>query len=494
MDEGLTAGMENSQTQAPSDDEPATGNPQAQPVFPRDLNTAQRIMASPVGEILARPWLDWLVLQSLKRFFFPFSRLWAAARAANGEAEAFADAAPLTREIRNRSRLRRALRIFERERANINSVEFFWREKFFGSQDVAEQQLASLEEARLHARSRFNSTRWHFISLRRWLATTVYPSFATPQEFEMTYGVTGTEFEKLFAPPRKMPVVNQSRSMPTTSGRDYWIRFKSPAVHLGDDVFARVHEPVGIDNPPTLIFGHGICVEFDHWRNLVDPIALLPRRGIRVIRPEGPWHGRRVPDGYYGGEMFLSRAPMGEFDYFTAQHQEWAVLMDWARKTSTGPVAFGGSSLGAQSAQMASIRARDWPKHLQPDALFLMTHCEHVGDVATDSDLSDIWGLQEPLAKLGWRKEMQKDWLAKLDPPGVPVMPPERIVSILGRNDRVTRYASGQRLQEKWGLPAENRFSWPCGHFTVPLRLGRDARPLDRLGAIFDDISSENRR
>ncbi len=140
MDEGLTTEMKTSKTQAPCVDESANGIPQIQPVFRRDLNTAQRIMASPVGEVLARPWFDWLVLQSLKRLLFPFSRLWAAARAANGEVEAFADAAPLTREIRNRSRLRRALRIFERERANINSVEFFWREKFFGSQDVAEQR------------------------------------------------------------------------------------------------------------------------------------------------------------------------------------------------------------------------------------------------------------------------------------------------------------------------------------------------------------------
>lgn len=455
----------------------------------RDLNAAQCILASPVGEILARRWLDWLILQSLKRLFFPFSRLWAAARAANGEVDRFAAAAPLTREIRYRGKLRRALRIFERERANINSVEFFWRENFFGPDEVPEKHLISLEEARLHARSRYNATRRHFTYLRHWLATTVYPNFVTPQEFEAEYGVNGEAFEQLFAPPARMPGVETSRKVATASGQDFWIRFASPAAHMGDDVYARVHEPTGVENPPTLIFGHGICVEFDHWRNLVDPIAILPQWGIRVIRPEGPWHGRRVPEGYFGGEMFLSRAPKGEFDYFTAQHREWAVLMDWARKTSTGPTAFGGSSLGAQSAQMAAIRARNWPEHLQPDALFLMTHCERVGDVATDSDLSDIWGLHEPLAALGWRKEMQKASLAKLDPEGLPVMDAERIVSVLGRHDRVTHFASGQRLQEKWGLPEKNRFIWPCGHFTVPLRLGRDVRPLDRLREIFDEIS-----
>ena len=62
----------------------------------RELNIAQRIMASPIGEVLARRWLDWMILQTLKRLFFPFSRLWAAARAANGEVDKFAEAAPLT--------------------------------------------------------------------------------------------------------------------------------------------------------------------------------------------------------------------------------------------------------------------------------------------------------------------------------------------------------------------------------------------------------------
>ncbi|MDP7151786.1 MAG: hypothetical protein QGI08_11800 [Paracoccaceae bacterium] len=461
---------------------------------PQGLNLAQRVMASRVGELIARPWMDWVILQILRRLFFPFSRLWAAAHAAEGDIDAFAKAVPLGRRIGSGKRLQRALRIFERERANINSVEFFWFETFFGPKDVPEHRLAALEQARLHARSRFNATRRHFTHLRLGLKTTVYPAFASPTEFEASYGVTGPAFERLFDPPAKMPAIRRSRPVPTSAGRDYWIRFPTPAAHLGDEVYARVHEPVGIENPPTLIFGHGICVEFDHWRNLVDPIAMLPLRGIRVIRPEGPWHGRRVPDGFYGGEMFLAHAPKGEFDYFTAQHKEWAVLMDWARKTSNGPVGFGGSSLGAQSAQMAAIRARSWPEELRPDALFLMTHCEHVGDVATDSDLSDIWGLHKPLAKLGWNRDMQKDWLCKLDPPGLPVMPAERIVSILGRQDRVTHFASGQRLQDKWNLPEENRFIWPCGHFTVPLRLARDARPLDRLKAIFDGIPPKDRR
>ncbi|MFX8770618.1 hypothetical protein ABTM91_20900, partial [Acinetobacter baumannii] len=55
-----------------------------------------------------------------------------------------------------------------------------------------------------------------------------------------------------------------SESVPTPAGIDYWLRFKSPGA-IGDTVTARVHEPRGVRNPPTIIYGHGVCVDFDHW-------------------------------------------------------------------------------------------------------------------------------------------------------------------------------------------------------------------------------------
>jgi len=444
-------------------------------------------MTSPLGKMLARPWLDCLILQGLQRFFFPLSRLWAAARAANGDVERFLSAVPLPDNNIDKISVQRALVAFERERAAIHEAEMRWREVFFDAQDVPVETLLQLEQNRLATRSRYNAMRRRFHRLRNALQTTVYPHFASPQDLESKYGTCPAALLQRFMPPAELPPVQQSQSIPTAYGRDFWLRFDSPAAHMGDQVYARVHEPLGVNNPPTLIFGHGICAEFDHWRNLVDDVESLPQWGIRVIRPEGPWHGRRVPDGYFGGEYFLSSAPQGAFDFFTAQHQEWAVLMDWARRNSQGPIAFGGSSLGAQSAQITAIHARHWPQHLQPDALFLLTHCCHVWEVALDGDLADIWGLHAPLHKLGWDRALMEHWLSKLDPSGSPVVPPERIVSVLGRYDRVTPFASGKRLQELWGLPAENRFIWPCGHFTVPLRLSGDRRPFERLQAIFAD-------
>ncbi|NHX27370.1 hypothetical protein HA397_25760, partial [Escherichia coli] len=96
---GPTQGMASSQPDTSRGRRSVVGAFSGGPAAPGDLNTAQRIMASPVGEALARSWLDWVILQSLKRLFFPFSRLWGAARAANGEVETFAAAAPLSRPV-----------------------------------------------------------------------------------------------------------------------------------------------------------------------------------------------------------------------------------------------------------------------------------------------------------------------------------------------------------------------------------------------------------
>ena len=68
----------------------------------------------------------------------------------------------------------------------------------------------------------------------------------------------------LFAPPNDMPEVSVSRAVTNREGRHYWLRFQSPSASMADRVTARVLEPLDVDNPPTVIFLHGICVEFDH--------------------------------------------------------------------------------------------------------------------------------------------------------------------------------------------------------------------------------------
>jgi pimeloyl-ACP methyl ester carboxylesterase len=308
----------------------------------------------------------------------------------------------------------------------------------------------------------------------------------TPEQVIGRFGEEGAHLDDLFQLPDIFPAVECSRRIPVPRGTDYWIRFPSPSQVMADMVYARVHEPPGVSNPPTLIFGHGMCVEFDHYHNLVDEIAGLTEQGIRVVRPEAPWHGRRVLPGHFGGEQLLSTAPMGMFDFVAAQHQEWAVLIDWCRQTSSGPVAIGGGSLGAQTAKSIAMRANDWPEKLRPDAVFAVIHCSHIAEAVLDGALSDIWNFSGALREAGWSRESVREWLLRLDPMRQPCVPPHRVVSVTGSHDIVTRPEWADRQLDYWQVPAENRFRYRRGHFSVPLGMVRDTQPLLRLRQVLD--------
>jgi len=154
-------------------------------------------------------------------------------------------------------------------------------------------------------------------------------------------------------------------------------------------------------------------------------------------------------------------------------------------------VAIGGSSLGAQTAKSIAVRAKAWRKQLQPDAMFLVTHCTHIAEAALDGALSDLWRLSDALREQGWNKELTREWLLKLDPEETPVMPPEQIVSVMGSDDIVTPFASGQAHLDTWQVPAQNRFVYPRGHFTIPLGLIRDQEALRQLRAVFNRLEQQ---
>lgn len=445
-----------------------------------------RTLRSPVGGLITRPWLDKVALSGGRRYFFPVSRLWAMAREAQGSTDHFvASLGQASLSKRQLRKLSEALSLFEHWRLKASMIEQLWDGYLFGSGDVSMEHLLMAEEIRLDTRTAYNMTRKSFSFLRSSLATSVRMTPTSPAEVISRFGENGEHLDELFSLPQTFPAIEVSRRLPVPRGEDYWIRFPSPSQSMNDVVYARVHEPPGAVNPPTLIFGHGMCVEFDHYHNLVDEVAGLVEQGIRVVRPEAPWHGRRVLPGHYGGEQLLSTAPTGMFDYLSAQHKEWAVIIDWCRKTSSGPVAVGGGSLGAQTAKSVAMRANDWPQHLQPDAVFAVIHCSHIAEAVLDGALSDIWNFSGALRDAGWSKELARQWLQRLDPMRTPCVSPERVVSVTGSHDVVTRQAWADKQMDFWQVPQHNRFSYRRGHFSVPLGMIRDTQPLLRLREVL---------
>jgi hypothetical protein len=446
-----------------------------------------KMLRSPLSVPLARPWLDRLALAAARRYFFPVSRLWAMAREAEGELDHLLAGLPVERfGPRQIEQVKEALDVFEHARLKAFMTEQLWQDYLFGNAEAHPTRVKLAEEMRIDTRSAYNLTRTRFSPLRRFLNTSVKMNPTTPEQVLEKFGEDGRDIDSHFELPATMPRVELSRRLPVPGGTDYWIRFPSPSSAMNDTVYARVREPSGVKNPATLIFGHGMCVEFDHYHNLVDEVAGLTQLGIRVVRPEAPWHGRRVLPGNFGGEQLLSTAPIGMFDFVAAQHQEWAVLIDWCRHSSGGPVAVGGSSLGAQTAKSIAMRASGWPQHLQPDAMLALIHCSHIAEAVLEGALSDIWQLSGSLREAGWDRELASQWLRRIDPMQQPCMPAENIISVTGSHDTVTRPEWADRQLDYWQVPATNRFRYRRGHFTVPLGMIRENQPLLSFKRVLD--------
>jgi hypothetical protein len=213
--------------------------------------------------------------------------------------------------------------------------------------------------------------------------------------------------------------------------------------------------------------------------------AALVERGMRVIELQAPWHGARRPAGFWSGEPFFSTAPLGPIRFFQAQAKETAALIRWARRTSAGPVALAGVSLGALAAQLIADVARDWPPELRPDAMFQLTAADRLDLLTFDSALARGLGLDKALTRAGWTPALLARLRPLTDPIRPPVMGPEKVIMVLGTKDSVTPYALGAAMAQVWGLPPENLFVGRRGHFSTPISVQRDQRPFDRLAAVL---------
>ncbi len=453
----------------------------------RPEDTTARRVRGAMGWLLAYPWFDRVSLWSLTHYFFPLSRLWAAATQSNGIPEQFLASIPLSAAGIDMDRVQKALFPTVAAVATAAAVNDAWEEAFFGTSPRHTEELVAIETARRDRQHSLNRTRWNFRFLLSHSIPIIQPQTPDIDEVAALYGDALEDRRPVFSPPSEMPTVEVSRKVPGSAGTEYWLRFASPSERLSDTVYAHVYEPEGVKNPPTIIFAHGICVEFDHWHGLVDEVDELCRMGIRVIRPEAPWHGRRRNPGHFSGETIVSRSPLGPLDAFTAAIREWSVLTDWARNRGSRKIAVGGSSLGALMSLLCADVAGDWPQHLQPQAMLLITHSGNQQDALLNGALARVWKSHDSLVAAGWTSELTRQYVSLLDPSweSPPVMDARNIVSVLGRYDHVTPFASGLQLMDAWQVPDANRFIWKRGHFSVPMTMIRNNKPLLKFREIM---------
>jgi pimeloyl-ACP methyl ester carboxylesterase len=447
------------------------------------------LLTRPGAGILLRPWFDRVTLSWMVRLYFPLSRAWAAGLAAADDVAAFAAEVPL-RDV-PAGAVRPALSLLARRSRDLAVAEEAWSEAAFGDVSRGGEALERAERRRRAVAQAWMLSRGAFLPLltvRR--PPAVRWAIAGPERVAARHGARLAGTEAAFPVP-EVPPVAESCSFRGRCGDVSWLRFESPS-RIGDTAWAQVYSPYGARQPPTLIFLHGVAMESEFFVETSDPVNALAEDGIRVVRPEAPWHGRRRLRSYYGGEPIFAWGPMALIDLLQAWLAELVVLIAWARATSTGPVAVGGLSLGALASQLAATAACTWPAALRPDVLFLAATSGDLMAVTMTGSLPAGLGLPERLRKAGWTRSGIARWLPLVAPGDEPAVDPQHIVMLLGRRDDVTPFRGGRALAERWGVPRQNRFENGRGHFTVLMGLNRDRSPLSRLQAVLQGATARS--
>ena len=424
------------------------------------------------------PWLDTVSLSFVTQMYLPVSRGWAAACGAGEDVERFrAEAgAKIPARVVAPALLQTAYLAKRYKAATAH-----WESTFFAASAPSEHRLAAIERARNRAATQFMLSRTSFAPWFRQFAPVRW-QIASPGEMEARHGGYRSTPETAYRVNRQPQIV---ASHPYRRGRTrrYWLRYGSPL--LGDTVWARVVEPLDVPNPPTLIFLHGIAMEQDLWPPTRNALGDLAKQGIRVVRPEGPWHGRRMLKGFYGGEPILARGPDGLLTFLRAWVAETAALVAWARERGSPRVAIGGASLGALTSQLIATVSGSWAEALRPDALLLIATTGRPMEIVTTGSLAQGIGLPKILNEAGWTPSRLERWLGLFEPHMPPVVDPSRIVIVLGRADDLMPHEGGVDLALRWGVPADNVFVQPQGHFSVSLALLNDPAPMRRFTAIM---------
>jgi hypothetical protein len=303
---------------------------------------------SPLGALLAKPWVDRAGLFGLRRWYLPLSRLWAAANTAGDDAGRFRDeiGAPLP-TFWSASRLRALLDRNGRVRLEAEAARLAWEAAIF------DEAAADSDPGQLDRHRRLVATR--HLATRGWFYPLLFPRrppsarwrIDRPEQVERELGPMLEDPVRLYGAPIDVGTIAVSRPFVKNGLREYWLRAPTPAARLrgrpgSELLYARIVEPADEAPRDTLIIGSGLCLEFELLSVARDPGARLAAMGWRVIEPVSPYHGLRAMPGYYGGEPFFAAGPTSSIDLIAGQSLESALLVAWSHGRFGGKVALGG--------------------------------------------------------------------------------------------------------------------------------------------------------
>lgn len=440
------------------------------------------LLESPLGGLLARPWLDAVGLFGLRRYM-PLSRLWAAANTAKGDAAVFRDQVGGLPAFWSIFQLRPLLAHHDRLKHAADEARETWEAAVFDADRSSDPGL--LDDRRRRAATLHQMTRGYF-------APMLFPRRPPLARWQIDLpGVVETDPAALYRAAVDPKPVEISRRFVRNGRSEYWLRAPTPTPRLvarrgSEYLYARVIEPADGGACDTLIFGSGLCLEFDLLVAAPrDPGRRLAAMGWRVIEPISPYHGLRAMPGFYGGEPFFALAPTGTLDLIAGQTAETALLTMWVRGRFGGTVSVAGISMTSFMAQQVASRCALWPAATRPDAVMLISHSGRLEEVTFSGALASLLGIDRALSGAGWTREMLASISQAIDPADRSALAPERIVSVLGETDRWVPYDHGLALARQWKLPEENVFRYRLGHLGMPVQLARDPAPFERLRQVL---------
>jgi hypothetical protein len=437
---------------------------------------------SPLGALLAHPWLDVAGLFGLRRYM-PLSRLWAAANAAGEDVARFRDEMGSLPAFWPSVLLRPLLIHNGRLKEAADAARQTWEAAIFDAGEPADP--GALDDRRRGAATLHQMTRGTFYPLlfprRPPLASwRIDPPAALEADPSVLYGTTFDTAQ-----------VEVSRAFVRDGLSEWWLRAPTPSSLLmkrpgSEALYARVVEPA-TGARDTLIFGNGLCLELDQLTIGRDAGRQVAAMGWRVIEPISPYHGLRTMPGFYGGEPFFALAPGGTRDLIVGQTLETALLTAWARSRFGGRMAVAGISLSSFVAQQVASHCARWPVEARPDAVMLISHAGRLEEVTFGGELPALLGVDCALQAAGWTRERLATLSQAIDPSERPALSPSRIVSVLGETDRWVPYPHGLALARRWHLPDANIFRYRLGHLGMPIQLMRDAAPFERLRQVLGE-------
>ena len=451
--------------------------------------SSRRFLSSPLGRLWRLPGTDTAILTSLTRGLFPLSRAWAAAQVADGDVARFADQISLSVDrVRRVPGLAAALAATSRLAQAASAADAQWRRTLAPSASDPAGRVAA-ETRRLDAADNLARARLRFLPLLARGPAAVAFDIPTPTEVTEAHGARLAD-PGAFALPKPLPQPTETPRLLGHATTDHWLHLPDLTGRAGTDCRARVFDPPGPADKPAVVFLHGVANEPDQIRAPLREIEPLLAAGLKVIAPEGPFHGRRRPLGLYSGEALFGRPPLGALDYFAAHVPEVGCLIAHARATGSRRVGLFGTSLGGFAAQMVAGHCRNWPDAARPDALFLLAIGDDLTENTMESRLAERLGIAATAVRAGWSADRLALWQPLMTPPpGPPAVDPSRMIAVLGRRDDVVPYRRGLARVKAWGVPDSNLFRRAGGHFTTPLSVVVDQQPVQQ----FADLLFGNR-